>query len=84
MSLSQEPISALNGKNYIYMKALRNNGKRITPESVLSENSIGKAKKPTNAVTISTELELEADEYPYTFSLMVSCHAPGVTGKYTL
>lgn len=34
VSLSQQPISALKGKNYIYLKALRNNGKRITPQSL--------------------------------------------------
>jgi hypothetical protein len=31
ISLTQDAVSALKGKNFIYMKALKNQGKRITP-----------------------------------------------------
>jgi hypothetical protein len=34
ISLTQDAISALKGKNYIFMKALKNKGKRITPEAI--------------------------------------------------
>lgn len=56
INLTQEAISSLKGKNAIFMKALKNNGNRITPDSITPENAVGRPKRPTDAVTISLEL----------------------------
>jgi len=42
------------------------------------------AIRPTNTVSISNEVVLEAESYPYTFTLYVSCKNEGDTGKYTI
>lgn len=53
VSLTQESVSALKGKNFIFMKAMRNKGKRISPEHLNSENAIGRHKRPIDSVSIS-------------------------------
>ena len=53
-------------------------------EDISTENLVGKPQKPRDAVMISSEIELEAQFYPYTFSLLICCKDPGSTGEYCL
>lgn len=44
----------------------------------------GSALRPINSVSLSNEVILEADYYPYTFTLYISCKNEGDVGKYVL
>jgi hypothetical protein len=62
------------------MRVQRNEGKRLRKENVSSEKLCGNPIKPTNYVNISAEIPLEADSYPYVFTLYVSTNLPGKVG----
>jgi hypothetical protein len=82
--LTQEAENSLSGKNPIHMRVQRNEGKRMKREDINSDKLCGKLQKTINSITISSEVELEAENYPYTFTLLVCCAKPGQTGEYSL
>ena len=84
ISLTQQAKSALKGKHPIYMRVQRNDEVRMKQEDISSEKVCGKPNRPIDAVMISAQIELEANSYPYTFTLLVCCREPGSTGKYSL
>lgn len=44
----------------------------------------GSQLRPVNAITISNEAQLEAEHYPYTFTLYVSAGEEGAEGEFKL
>ena len=56
ISLSQESLSALKGKNAIYMRIQRNEGRRMKKEDIGTDNLLGKPQRPRDAVVISSEI----------------------------
>lgn len=65
------------------MRIHKTNGKRIARHNK-NEGICGLPQKLKNTISITTEVVLEADSYPYTFTLFVSCEDKGDTGKYKL
>lgn len=63
----------------------KNGGKRITSASL--DLLAGSSGAPTDLITVSAQINLDAPTYPYTFSLMVAsllAGADGGEGKFTL
>ncbi len=62
----------------------KNGGKRIT--STAADLLVGTSGSPIDLITVSTQLNLDATSYPYTFSLMVASSNAGSEGegKYQL
>lgn len=54
----------------------KNNGNRI--EAPVANKMAGMSGAATNSKTISKEINLNANSYPYTFSLMTSIYEAGV------
>jgi hypothetical protein len=80
----QEAENSIQGKNTIYMRIQRNSGKRITKHNTRTDLLCGSQLRPVNAITISNEALLEADQYPYTFTLYVSTGEEGEEGDFKL
>ena len=81
----KDAISALKGKNFIYLRVQRNNGTKMRKEDISSSKLCGNPLRPKDGVSLSTEIELEADSsYPYTFTIMACTRYVGDTGKYNL
>jgi hypothetical protein len=63
----------------------KNGGKRVTTASL--DLLAGTSGAPTDLITVSAQVTLDAPSFPYTFSLMVASTltaADGGEGKYTL
>ena len=60
----------------------RNSGNRV--EAPVANKMSGMSGPATNAKTISKEINLNANSYPYTFSLMTSIYEAGVEGSFSL
>lgn len=60
----------------------KNDGRRMTSNA--ANKLTGTSGAPINSTSISGQVELVADSYPYTFSLMVSAYEQGCEGTYTL
>lgn len=52
--------------------AQKNGGMRISSNS--SDKLCGSSGPPINSTSVSGQIDLSADSYPYTFSLMVSAY----------
>jgi len=57
----------------------KNGGKRITTSSL--DLLAGTSGAPTDLITVSAEVNLEAPTFPYTFSLMVASSRSGPEGE---
>ena len=84
VSMSQENETALEGKNSIYLRIQQNEGKRVMKSNLKSGEVFGNQLKPSKLVSVSNEATLEAEKYPYTFTLYVSCKNEGDTGRFSL
>ncbi len=60
----------------------KNDGKRVKSASL--DLLAGSSGAPTDLITVSAEISLEAPTYPYTFSLMVATANAGGEGKYEM
>jgi hypothetical protein len=80
----QEAENSILGKNTIYMRIQRNEGKRISKHNTRTDRLCGSQLRPINAITLSNEAQLEAEHYPYTFTLYVSCAEQGAEGDFKL
>ena len=60
----------------------KNNGMRITSNS--ANKLSGTSGSPINSSSVSGQVELIAESYPYTFSLLVSAYEQGCEGSYEL
>lgn len=60
----------------------RNNGRRI--EAPVTSKMAGMSGPAINSRTISKEIQLTADSFPYTFSLMTAIYEAGVEGTFSL
>jgi|694.fasta_scaffold79201_5 hypothetical protein len=60
----------------------KNSGKRI--DAPATNKLAGMSGPAINSRTISKEISLTADAFPYTFSLMVSTYMAGSEGSYNL
>ena len=69
-------------KNYIFFMVQKNDGRRMTSNA--ANKLSGTSGAPINSTSISGQVELVADSYPYTFSLMVSAYEQGCEGSYQL
>lgn len=65
------------------MRIQKTNGKRVSKFNK-NEGVCGLPQKSKNTVSVSMEVVLEADSYPCTFTLYVSCADEGDTGQYKL
>jgi hypothetical protein len=65
------------------MRIQRVNGSRI---SNLNKNDgvCGLTQSPKNTISVTSEVVLEADSYPCTFTIYLSCEKEGDTGGYKL
>lgn len=51
----------------------------------ISTDNLCSVSRPTiNSIVVSTEVNLEADSYPYVFTLMIYTQDKGETGPYTV
>lgn len=66
------------GKLPIYFMVQKNDGKRIKQAS--NKLTVGSTGTPIDMKTICTEINLEADYYPYTFSLLAATLYPDEKG----
>jgi len=83
VSLTQvERIDMFRGKFPIMFMVQKNDGKRVKSASL--DLLSGSSGAPTDLITVSAEISLEAPTYPYTFSLMVATANAGAEGKYEL
>lgn len=65
------------------MRIQMTNGKRVSRHNK-SEGICGLPQKSRNTISVTAQVNLEADSYPYTFTLFLSCSEEGDTGKYKL
>ena len=66
------------------MRIQKNEGKRISKHNVKSDLLCGRQLRPINSITLSNEAVLEADSYPYVFTVYISCESEGDEGDYVL
>lgn len=76
VSLRQKNVTALEGENFISIRVQKNEGRRLKASDVNSQNLCGMAPKLTNAATLSQQIILSADEYPYTFTIYIYGQRP--------
>lgn len=67
------------GKRPIMFMVQKNGGKRITTNSL--DLLAGTSGAPTDLITVSTEINLDAPTFPYTFSLMAASSLSGPEGE---
>ena len=75
----------ISGNKPIMFMVQKNGGKRVTSTSM--DLLAGSSGAPTDLITVSAQINLDAPSYPYTFSLMVASllsGADGGEGKYKL
>jgi len=75
-----QTINMFKGENNILFMVQRNNGRRVSSTS--ADLLVGMSGPPTNLISVSAEMTLDAPSFPYTFSLMVACATEGVEGSF--
>lgn len=81
--MTQNEIAAEgSGKNQIFFMIQRNAAKRI--EAPATNKLVGMSGPAINSRTISKEINLVADSFPYTFSLMTATYMAGSEGTFSL
>lgn len=82
VEVTQNEIEQGRAKNKIFFMVQRNGGKRI--EAPATNKMAGMSGPAINSKTISKEINLTADSFPYTFSLMTAIYETGVEGSFSL
>lgn len=60
----------------------RNGGKRI--DAPATNKMVGMSGAAINSKTISKQINLTADSFPYTFSMMAAIYETGVQGSFNI
>ena len=82
VELTQNEVEAGRAKNKIFFMVQRNHGQRI--EAPSTNKMAGMSGPAINSKTISKEINLTADSFPYTFSLMTAIYETGIEGSFSL
>ncbi len=80
--IQKEKIDRNTGKFPIFFMIQRNDGKRIRDNA--KNKLVGKSGAPIAKVILTEEINLDADSFPYTFSLMIATMEEGGESDYTL
>jgi hypothetical protein len=84
ISVTQDREDSIHGRNHIGFRVQKNDGRRMHSNDISTEKLCSPSRKLINSITLSSEVNLEADSYPYTFTMMIFTKDKGDTGSYSV